>query len=167
MRNLRHSAIYVAALVSAVALTGTLVPVLAWAQVVVSAPADTTVHVGSALDDLLKTYSALIGTVVAALVSWALVKFTGIKLDANARTAIETTANNLAGAFLVKYDNLSGITVDVRNAEIAQLANDNLYRAKDALDRFGLGVDDLKKRIVEKIGVQTAMPTPPPSPTPA
>lgn len=132
----------------------TVAPALA--QVVVPATPDTTIHVGSLLDDLLKEYQTLIGTVVAGVITWAAAKFTGIHLKKEARDAIETTANNLAGNFLAKYDTLDGVKVDVHNAEIAKIANNNLYRVEDSLKKFGLGVEDLKKRVVEKIGILTA-----------
>lgn len=124
----------------------------------------TTVDVGTPLTNLLATYVTLVGTILAALVGWAVLKFTGVKLDSEARAAIEAFANNMAGKFLADLDSLKGIKIDVKNPTIAMLAMEALDRIPGALARFGLGVEDVRHRIVEKIGVLTAAdpdPVPP------
>lgn len=126
---------------------------------IAAAPADTSVHVGTTLNDLLLAYAGVIGTIVSAIAAWALSRFMGIKLDQEARSAIETFTNNAAGGFLVKFDTLKGVNVDIHNADIAALANAGMTRIPDALKRFGLTADELKKRIVEKVGIMTAADT--------
>lgn len=163
MKKYVMTAITASVIATAVLLASSAGPVLelsrALAQeVVVVTPApDTTVNVGSAINNLILGYVAVLGSVVAAVVVWAVFKFTGIKIEANARSAIETFVTNAAGAFLVRFDTLAGVKVDVGNAQIADLANGALLRVPDALKQFGLGPEDIKKRIVEKIGILTAV----------
>lgn len=126
------------------------------AQVVL--PPDTVVHVGSAVTDWLVLYVAAIGSVVGLIASWALFKFTGIKMEANARNALETFVTNAAGGFLAKFETIKVADLNVNNELIARLANDALNRVPDALKQFGLGPEDVKRRIVEKIGILTAVP---------
>lgn len=130
--------------------------ILSVAQEVVTPAGDTTVNVGSPIINLLLAYSAALGTLVAGLASWVMLKITGIRLDAEARQAIETFATNAAGEFLNNFDTLKNVKVDVHNQMIAQLANAALTRIPDGLARFGWNAEQVKQRIVEKIGVLTA-----------
>lgn len=155
------SYIVVATLVGLMLVTGTAV-----AQVVTPAPSTTVIQAGNTFYDLMIAYAGIVGTIVSALASWALWKFTGIKMESNHRNAIETFVNNAAGAFLVKFEDLKEAgNIDVHNPVIAQLANAGLGRIKDALDYFGLDADHLKQRIVEKIGILTAVPAVATAPT--
>lgn len=140
------------------ALFGALAILLVLAFLLVPAHAQTTaIPVGEAGGDLLETYLGILGTVVSAIVSWALWRFLKIRQDAEARDAIEKFVTNAAGALLAGVRGRTDtIKIDVGNPQIADLATGALRRIPDALKHFGLGPDDLKRRIIEKVGVLTA-----------
>lgn len=147
----------IAAVAVAACLAVTFVAGAVVAQVV--EPAVTTVHVGSTINDLLIAYVGVIGTIVSGVITVLGYKFFGIRADQNARDTLNSLAQNLAGKFLVNKESIVGLNIDAHNQEIAALANGGLDRAKDALDRFGLGPLALQERIVEAIGKMTAAAT--------
>lgn len=134
----------------------------AQAQEVVPAPLpDTTVSTGPLYALFLEYVLPILGTLLPALATWAVWKVTGIRLEAEARTAIETFATNAAGDFLRRFESVAVRDIDVKNALIAELARGALTRIPDALARFNWTPEQVAQRIVEKIGVLTA-PTPAP-----
>lgn len=130
------------------------------AQEVVAVPVDTTVDVGGPLYLFFRDYILpIFGSVLALIIGWAQFRLTGIRQDAEARASIEIFATNAAGEFLSRFDSIKGMKIDVHNALIAQLANQALTRIPDGLARFGWTAEQVKQRIVEKIGVLTAAGT--------
>lgn len=139
------------------ALIGTLAILLVLAFLLVPAHAQTAIPVGEAGGDLLETYLSVLGTLVSAIISWALWRFLKIRQDAEARDAIEKFVTNAAGALLAGVRGKTDqIKIEVGSPQIADLATGALRRIPDALKHFGLGPQDLQRRIVEKVGVLTA-----------
>lgn len=138
---------------------------------------DTQVHVGGLYDLFLAYILPIVGTVVSALIGWVMYEIkrrTGFDIEKATRDiewlhrdALGKAAENAAGKFLAGFDSLRGVSVDVKNPLIAQLANEAIRRVPDAAGFFHLSPDDFSQLVVARIGVLTAATPDEPAPVPA
>lgn len=106
--------------------------------------AGTTVDLGP----LVNWAIALIGAVIVPVIIFYLQKFTGIQLSNQSKATIESALNNGIALATSKIAP-TGITVDVKNAVIADAARYVLEHAPEAAKKFGLDTDPAK--LAEKI----------------
>lgn len=134
---------------------------------VTTSGSDTTVNVGQLLAPWLQALVAAAVSVIMALFGWLTVvinKRAGLEsnaavlqAEAHVRELLETALTNAAGWVVMRAGpNLDKMNFDVGNPLIKQGIITVNALAGSAVAKFGLGPDDLAKKLIAKIGVLTA-----------
>lgn len=135
-----------------------LLPVVAIAQeVVMTAPAETSINVGDLLAPWLQLMLAFAAVVIPALGTWAAAELrrrTGIVVEASHREAFQTALLNGAGLLKVKAEQMtSNVTIDVRHPAIRDAILYVNSSAPDAIKYFGLTPEAIAEKLVAKLGL--------------
>lgn len=76
----------------------------------------------------------------------------GLDIEAQHRDALQTSLTNAAGLLVERArKSVAGVTVDVRNASMAEAIRYVQESAPDAVKKFGLSSDAIAKKIAAKI----------------
>jgi len=117
-----------------------------------AARADALVVVGDIWTGLVPYVVAVIGALISAAVGWLVYlvnKKLGLSIDDSLRDSLQTAAANAAGLVLAGLGSrLSGMTLDVRSALVADAVNYVLKAAPDAVAHFGLTPEAVAQKIL-------------------
>lgn len=117
-----------------------------------AARAEALVAVGEIWAGLVPYIVAALGALTSAAVGWLVYlvnKKLGLSIDDSLRDSLQTAAANAAGLVIAQLGSrLSGMTLDVRSAPVADAVNYVLKAAPDAVAHFGLTPEAVAQKIL-------------------
>ncbi len=115
-------------------------------------PAPRPLAVGEIWAGLVPYIVAALGALISAAVGWLVYlvnRKLGLSIDDSLRDSLQTAAANAAGLVLAQLGSrLSGMTLDVRSAPVADAVNYVLKAAPDAVAHFGLTPEAVAQKIL-------------------
>lgn len=114
------------------------------------------INIGQSFNETLAPYvNDIVNAVLLALIglvaNWWRQK-TGTDIDKNLREGVTRALQNQAGSLLAAgAAKMDGIKIDVKDADLANAANDLLRSVPDAAKRFGLTPEKVAQRILDTI----------------
>jgi hypothetical protein len=135
-----------------------LLPVVAIAQeVVMTAPAETSINVGDLLAPWLQLLLAFAAVVIPALATWAAAELrrrTGIAIELAHMQTFQQALTNGAGLLITKAHQMSSnVTIDARHPAIRDAILYVNNSAPDAIKYFGVTPEAIAEKLVAKLGL--------------
>lgn len=151
-----------------------VLPITALAQFPVPATSSTVIDTSTwqqIFAPVIQGLALAIGTLLTALITWGIrwvnqrLKLNVKEMDAANRDALDASLTTAAGQVLNALGNKLPGTIDVKDERVAAAINTVMRSAPDAIRYFGLDKkpDIIAQRIVAKLPVIAATPTPPPT----